>query len=212
MRPPTFDSPQFQSRPLPGALDDDSSEDAKGSVERDPVGLGADTETTDGHDTSDDDGGSTEYYTDRPPDSPLERSPSPTPAPVDPLARNHSFEGHLENEGGTSSEVTQRPVVQPNTEGGEDGQTPKGKSPARTRDNPAPESPTPGSDDELERLRGEFLPADLPTSPPRTLKPDPYAGWRPAKRKIMVFLGSKAVGEEVNKRVLGEGMSKLEMR
>ena len=219
MRSPAFNSPPFKSRPLPGGLASgvggDSEGDAKGSVERDAVDSVTDTETAVAHDTSDDDGGSTEYYTDGPPDSPHERSPSPTPTPGGPLGKNHSFEGHLEQEGGSSSqssEAAQRPAVQPNIEGSDDGETPRRKSQSRTGANPAPESPTQGSDDELETLRGEFLAANLPTSPPRRLKPDPYAGWSPAKRRVMVSFGSKAPGEEVNKRVLGEGISKLEMR
>ena len=219
MRSPAFDPPPFQSQPFPGRLaprvGDDSEEDPKESVNPDAAGSAADTETAVAHDTSDDDGGSTEYYTDGPPDSPHERSPSPTPAPVNPLAKNHSFEGHLEQEAGPSSqssEATQRPVVQPSVEGSEDGQTPRGKSQSRTRADPAPESSTQGSDDELETLRGEFLARNSPTSPPRMLKPDPYAGWSPAKRKVMVSFGSKAPGEEIHKRILGEGITKLEMR
>lgn len=160
-------------------------------------------------DTSDD-GGSTEYYTDQPPDSPLGRSPSPTP--VRPLARNHSYEGHSEGEEGPSSQLsqaTERPIVRSGGED-EDGRTPRGKSKARNRDDSIPKTPKKDSDDELDALRSEFSPRDIPPTPPK-LKPDPYSDWSPAKRKIMLHMRSKAPGEDVDvKRSLGEGMSKLD--
>jgi hypothetical protein len=68
------------------------------------------------------------------------------------------------------------------------------------------------SDDELDVLRSELSSQIAPTTPQR-LRPDPYSGWSPAKRKIMVFIRSKTPGEEVNvKRSLGDGMSKMEIR
>lgn len=213
-RPLATNPPPLQVQPPPIAstsrVDDEPPEDAEGSVEQDPLGTG-DVGTAAIHDTSDD-GGSTEYYTDPPPGSPLERSPSP--APVHPFARNHSFEGHLDREEGPSSQSTQRPDPRrPDDEESEDGWTPKGKSKSRRRDYVVPESPTPGSDPELEDLRSEFSSDILPFTPPRKLKPDPYAGWSPAKRKIMVLFGSKTPGEEVNvRRSMGEGTPKLEMR
>ena len=203
----------LQSQPLSVAstsqVDDDPREDANDSVEQDQLDSASDVETAGIHDPSDDDDGSTEYYTDQPPDSPLERSPSPPP--VHPFARNHSFEGHLDREEGPSfqsSQSTQRPNVRSSDDEREDVRTPKGKSKLQSRDDVVLES----SDDELEDLRSEFLPRDLPFSPPRKLKPDPYAGWSPTKRNIMVVIRSKTPGEEVNiKRALGEGVPKLEM-
>ena len=202
MRPPPVASP-YQ-------VDDDTRDDSKDSIESDLLGPTRDAETPD---TSDDDDGSTEYYTDPPPDSPLERSPSPTP--VGPLARNHSFEGHSDREEGPSSQLsqsTQRPNVRSSDEEGEDGRTPRRKSKLRSKDDVVPESLKKGSDDELETLRSEISSQVLTHTPPRKLKPDPYAGWSPAKRKIMVILQSKNPGVEVNKKVLGEDMTKLERR
>jgi len=216
-RPLTSNPPQSQSQPPPIAstsrVDSEPPEDTEDSVEQDPLGT-VDVGTTAIQDTSDD-GGSTEYYTDPPPGSPLEYSPSPTP--VHPLARNHSFEGHLDREEGPSSQLsqsTQRPNARSDDEESEGGQTPcKGKSKSRRRDDAVLESPMLGSDRELDDLRSEFSSDILPFTPPRKLKPDPYAGWSPAKRKIMVLFGSKTPGEEVNvRRAMGEGTPKLEMR
>jgi hypothetical protein len=212
--------PPLQRQPLPVAstsrVDDEPREDIKDSVEQDPLGSTSDVETTATHDPSDDDGGSTEYYTDQPPDSPLERSPSPTPTPVHPLAKNHSFEGHSNCEEGSSSQSsqsTQKPDVRSSDEESKDGLTPRGKSKSRRMDDSVPESSTLGLDDELEDLRSEFSSQILPFTPPRKLKPDPYAEWSPAKRKVMVLFGSKTPGEEVEvKRVLGGGTPKLEVR
>ncbi|KAF9792092.1 hypothetical protein BJ322DRAFT_12066 [Thelephora terrestris] len=166
-----------------------------------------------GEDTSDDGDGSTEYYTDQPPDSPLERSPSPTPMGA--FARNHSYEGHSDREEGSSSQssqTTQRPDVRSEDEEGEDGRTPRRKSKSRARDESVPSTPKMDSDDELDVLRSELSSQIAPTTPQR-LRPDPYSGWSPAKRKIMVFIRSKTPGEEVNvKRSLGDGMSKMEIR
>jgi len=197
--------PQSQPSPVPpisqvaGAL----GEESKGSVTTIPPHSPRE-------DTSDDDGGSTEYYTDQPPDSPLERSPSPTPTGA--FARNHSYEGHSDREQGSSSQSTQRPEVQTSDEEEEDGRTPRGKFKLRRRDDNVSEPRKKGSDDELDSIRSEFSSQVVPSTPPR-LKPDPYSGWSPAKRGIMVFIRSKTLGEEVNvKRSLGEGMSKMEMR
>lgn len=157
-----------------------------------------------------DDDGSSEYYTDQPPDSPLERPPSPTPR--GPFARNRSHEGHSDHEEGPSSQSTQRPKARPSDEEGEDERTPRRRSKLPKRDNNVSKSPKKSSDDELDFLRSEFSSQIIPSTPPK-LKPDPYSGWSPAKRKIMVFVRSKTPGEEVNiKRSLGEGMSKMEMR
>ena len=210
--------PPLQSRPQPVAstslVDDEPRGDTKGSVEQDFSGSASDVETAAVHDASEDDEGSTEYYTDQPPDSPLERSPSPTP--VHPFAKNHSFEGHLGREEGSSaqsSQSTQKPNIRSSEEEGEDVRTRKGKYKSQRRGDAVPGSPTPDSDDELEGLLSELSPQILPFTPPRKLKPDPYAEWSPAKRKIMVLFGTKTLGEEVNvKRALGEGTPKLEMR
>ena len=165
---------------------------------------------SDEEDTSDGGDGSTEYYTD-PPASPIEAERSPSPTPVGPLGRNHSYEGHSDNEEGPSSQSsqsTQRPGVQPSDEEDGEGRTPRKKSNARNGDR-IPEFPNKGSDDELDALRLEI---SSQTTPPR-LKPDPYAGWSPTKRKIMVLLRSKTPGEAVDiKRSIGEGISKIEMR
>lgn len=165
--------------------------------------------TTDALDASDDEDGSTEYYTDQPPDSPFERSPSSTPAPY---ARNHSFEGHSDRDEGPS-QSTQNSKVRSSDEESDNERTPKGKSKLRRKDDGVPRSPKEGSDEELQVLRSEFSSQIIPSTPPRYLKPDPYTGWSPAKRNVMVFIHSKAPGEEVDvKRALGEGMSKVEMR
>ena len=157
-------------------------------------------------DTSDDGGGSTEYYTD-PPDSPPERSPSPSS--IGPFAGNHSYEGHSDLEEGPSSQSTQRPKVRSGDKEDEDGRTPRGGSKLPGRNE---KSPKQDSDDELDLLRSEFSSQTIPFTPPK-LKPDPYSDWSPAKRKIMVLIRSKSHGEEVNiKRSLGEGISKIEMR
>jgi len=215
MRSLAPNSPPVQIQPLPipstPQVDDDPPEDPTDSVK---PGSMKGAETTDTHDTSDDDG-STEYYTDQPPDSPLERSPSP---PVHPLAKNHSYEGHSDRGEGPSSQSsqsTQKPKVQSSDEESEDGRTPKakGKSRQRKRDDTVPKPSKRGSDEELEVLRSEFSSQIVLSPPPRKLKPDPYAGWSPTKRNIMVFMRSKPPGEEVNiKRVPAEGTSKLEMR
>ena len=159
------------------------------------------------HDASGDDDGSTEYYSDQPPDSPLERSPSP--ALADTFARNHSYEGHSDHGEGSSSQSSQstvKPMAQSSDEG-ESRRTPKGKSKQRSMVDAVLE------DEELEDLRSEFSSQTMPYTPPRKLKPDPYTGWSPAKRNIMVVIRSKTPGEDVNvKRALGEGVSKLEMR
>ena len=197
-------------------VDDDPREDTNDSAEQDPLGLTSDVERTAIQDSSDDDDRSTEYFTDQPPDSPLESSPSPTPMGL--LARNHSFEGHLDRGEGPSSQSSSQSTQKPNVrssdeEESEDGRTPRGESKSRRRDDVVPESPTLGLDDELEELRSEFSSQVLPLTPPRKLRPDPYAGWSPAKRKIMVLFGSKTSGEEVNvRRAMGEGTPKLEMR
>ena len=210
--------PPLQSRPQPVAstswVDDEPREDTKGSVEQDFSGSASDVETAAVHDTSEDDEGSTEYYTDQPPDSPFGYSPSPTP--VHPFAGNHSFEGHLGHEEGSSaqsSQSTQKPNNRSSEEETEDVRTPKGKYRSQRRGDAVPESPTLDSDDELEELLSEFSSQILPFTPPRKLKPDPYAEWSPAKRKIMVLFGTKTSGEKVDvKRALGEGTPKSEMR
>ena len=207
--------PPPERRPPPVAsssrVDDEPRNDPKDSTESDALGSTRDTEAAAVQDTSDDDGGLTEYYTDPSPDSPLERSPSPTP--VGPFARNHSFEGHSDREEGPSSQLsqsTQRPNVRSSDDEDEDGRTPRWK--LRRREDVVPESPSKGPDDELEALRSEMSSQVLPYTSPRRLKPDPYTEWSPAKRKIMVVLQSKTPGAEVNKKALGEGMTKLEMR
>jgi len=163
--------------------------------------------------SSDDGDGSTEYYTDDPTNSPFEWSP---PAPVHPLARNHSHEGHSDREEGPSSqpsELTERPVIRSDDEGDVDGKTPKGKSKSRRRDDSVPNSPKMDSDEELDILRSELSSSHITPPTPPTLRPDPYSGWSPAKRKIMVFIRSKNPGEEVNvRRSLGGEMSRVELR
>lgn len=161
-------------------------------------------------DASDDgDGSSTEYYTDQPPDSPLERSPSPTP--MGPFAKNHSYEDHSDRGEGPSSQSTQRPEVLSSDED-EERRTPMRRFKSRQGDDSDSKSPQRYSDEELDFLRSEISSQTTPSSRPK-LKPDPYSGWSPAKRKIMVFVESKTTGEEINiKRSLGEGMSKIEMR
>lgn len=164
--------------------------------------------------SSDDGDGSTEYYTDDEPDPPFEWSPSPTP--VHPLARNHSHEGHSDREEGPSSQpsqLTARPGIRSDDEGSVDGKTPKGKSKSCRRDDSVPNSPKMDSDDELDLLRSELSSSHItPPTPPR-LKPDPYADWSPAKRKIMVFIRSKNPGEEVNvRKSLGGEMPRVEIR
>jgi len=215
MRSLALNSPSLRSQPLPVAstsrVNGDPREDSDGS---DAVVPTRNAGTTSIQDISDDGGGSTEYYTDQPPDSPRERSPSPTP--VHPFARNHSYEGHLDREEGPSSQSsqsTQKPKVRPNDEESEDGRTPRRKSKLRRRDGAVPRCPKNSSDEELEVLRSEFSSQIAPSTPSRNLKPDPYAGWSPAKRNVMVFVQSKPAGEEVNvRRAMVEGTSKLEMR
>ena len=209
-----LNSPQLQSRPLLVASTSRVADTPRDdSVESDQLDSTKNVETTDIRDTSDDDG-STEYYTDQLPGSPLERSPSPTPVRL--FARNHSFEGHAGREEGPSSQLsqsTQRPEIRSSDEESEDGQTPRGKSKLRRRDNAVPKLPTKSSDDELEVLRSEFSSQVVASTPPRKLKPDPYARWSPAKRNIMLSIRSKTPGEEVNvRKVLSEGMSKMEMK
>jgi len=202
-----LNSPPLRSHPLPTASTPQVYDDPPG-----PLGSTGGIEGTEAHNTSGDDDGSTEYYTDQPPDSPRELSPSP--APADPFATNHSYEGHSdhgEDSSSQSSQSTVRPMTRPDNEG-ESRRTPKGKAKQRRMDDAVPESPKMGSDEELEDLRSEFS-QTLPYTPPRKLKRDPYTGWSPAKRNIMVFIRSKTPGEEVNvKRALGEGASKLEIR
>lgn len=218
-RSTALNPPPSESRPSPVAspyqVDDEPRNDSKDSIEADALGSTREAETADVQDTSDDDddGGLTEYYTDPPPDSPIERSPSPTPVGL--FARNHSFEGHSDREEGPSSQLsqsTQRPNVWSSDE--EDGRAPRGKSKLQRKEEEdvVLKSPTKGPDDELEALRSEMTSQILPYTPPRRLKPDPYTEWSPAKRKIMVVLQSKTPGAEVNKKALGEGMTKLEMR
>lgn len=221
MRSFATNSPPLRSRPLPAAstsqVDDEHHGDSKDSVESDPLGPVGGVETTDTYDADDDDDddddGLTEYYTD-PPDSPLEHSPSPIPA--HPLAKNHSYEGHLDRGDGSSlqsPQSIQKPKVGSSDEEEEDGRTPRRKSKRRAQDDAVAESPEKGSDEELDVLRSEFSSQVVPHTPPRELRPDPYAGWSPTKRNLMVFIRSKTPGEEVNlKRALGEGTPKLEMR
>jgi len=197
-----LDSPPLRDHPLPSAptpqVDDDRP---------DPL-VEEGMETVENRDASGDDGGSTEYYT----DPPSERSPSP--APAHPFAKNHSYEGHSDRGEGSSSQSSQSTVKLKgrSDDEGENRQTPKGKFKQRSRDDAVPDSPGKGLDKELEALRSEL--SEIVTStPPRKLKPDPYGGWSPAKRNIMVFIRSKTPGEEVNvKRAPGEGTSKLEIR
>lgn len=167
---------------------------------------------SDSGDTSDEGDGSTDYYTD-PPDSPVEAELSPSPTPVGPLGRNHSYEGHSDSEGGPSSQSsqsTQRPRVQPSDED-EDKRTPRKRPNVRNGDG-IPESANKGSDDELDALRLEIQTTLSVSTPPR-LRPDPYAGWSPTKRKIMVLLQSRTPGEVVDiKRSIGEGVPRIEMR
>jgi len=208
MQSMTLNSPPLRSNPLTAAstpqIDDDSP---------DPSGSAGGIETAETREGSGDDDGSTEYYTDQPPDSPLERSPSP--ALADPFATNHSFEGHLDHGEDPSSQSSQS-TVKPMARAGDEDEsrwTPKGKSKQRGTDDAVPESPRKDSDEELEDLRSKFFSQSALYTPPRKLKPDPYTGWSPAKRNIMVFIRSRTPGEEVNvKRALGEGASKLEMR
>ena len=212
MRSLALSSPPLRSQPLPVAstsrVNGDPREDSDDS---DTVIPTRNVEAIGTQDMSDDGGGSTEYYTDQTPDSPRERSPSPTP-----FARNHSYEGHSHREEGPSSQSsqsTQKPEVQSDDEESGDGRTPRRKSKLRRRGDAVPRCPKGRSDEELEVLRSEFSSQIAPSTPPRNLKPDPYAGWSPAKRNIMVFVQSKPLGEEVNvKRAMTEGMSKLEMR
>ena len=208
MQSMTLNSPPLRSDPLPSAstpqIDDDPP---------DPSGSAGGIEIAETRDASGDDDGSLEYFSDQPPDSP--REPSPSPALADPFATNHSYEGHSdhgEDSSLQSSQSTVKPIRRPDDEG-ENRQTPRGKAMQRSTEDAIFESPEKESDDELEDLRSEFSSQPAPYTPPRQLKPDPYTGWSPAKRNIMVFIRSKTPGEEVNvKRALGEGVSKLEMR
>ena len=218
MRSFSLNSPPSRSRPLPVAptpqVDDGPREGSKDVVESDPLGSAREAETHDtGDDDDDDDDGLTEYYTDQSLDSAPERSPSPTPAHLStkkPTHEDHPDRG--EGPSTQSSQSTQKQKIRSNDEE-EDGRTPRGKSKQWRKDDAAPKSPEKGSDKELEVLRTEFSPQIIPRTPPRELRPDPYTGWSPTKRNIMVFIRSKTPGEEVNlKRALGEGTSKLEMR
>ena len=204
-----LNSPPIRNDPLPDTSTPQVDDDPP-----DPSGSAGGVETAETQDGSgDDDDGSTEYYTDQPPDTPSERSPSPTPE--HPFANNHSYEGHSDHEEGSSqsSQSTVRPATRPGEEEGDNRQTPKGKSVQRGRDDAVPESPERDSDKELEDLRSELSSQIEPFTPPRKLKPDPYTGWSPAKRNIMVFIRSKTPGEEVNVNMaLSEGTTKLEMR
>ena len=200
-----LNSPPLRNHPLPAASNPQVYDDPPG-----PSGSAGEMDGTETRDTSGDDDGSTEYYTDQPPDSPRERSPSP--ALADPFIVNHSYEGHSDygEDSSQSSQPTVRLMARPEED--ESRWTSKGKARQRSMDDAVPESPKMGSDEELEDLRSEFS-QTVPYTPPRKLKPDPYTGWSPAKRNIMVFIRSKTPGEEVNvKRALGEGTSKLEMR
>lgn len=206
-------SPPLRSPPPPPQVDDNPHEDSKDSLESDPpAGSVRGVGTTDARSTSDDDDGSTEYYTDQPPDSPLERSPSPTQVHL--LAKNHSYEGHSgHGEGSSQSSQSVQRLKDPSSDEDEDGQTPRGKSKRGRKGDTVPKSLEKGSDEELDGLRSEFSSQIAPFTPPRKLKPDPYATWSPTKRTIMVLVRSKTPGEEVNvKRALGEGITKLEMR
>lgn len=198
--PPIFS--KRQPSPVPSTSHD--ADDLRGESQDSVVAMPSYSPI---EDSSDDGDGSTEYYTDPPPDSPLELSPSPTPRGT--FARNHSYEGHSDREEGPSSQSTQRPGVQSTDEEDEDGWT---SIWGRRKDDNDSKSPKKGSDDELDLLRSEISSQITPFTPPK-LKPDPYSGWSPAKRKILVFVRSKTPGEEVNiKRSLSEGMSKMEMR
>jgi len=204
MQSMTLNSPPFPSNMLPVA--------STSQINDDPSGSAGGIETAETHDASGDDDGSTEYFTDQPPDSPRERSPSPTL--TDPFTTNHSYEGHSDHGEGSSqsSQSTVRPTVRPDGEG-ENRRAPRGDSGRRGMDDAVPESPQEDSDEELEGLRSEFSSQTIPYTPPRKLKQDPYTGWSPAKRNIMVFIRSKTPGEEVDvRRALGEGASKPEMR
>jgi len=204
-----LNSPPLRSHPLPDTSTPQVDDDPP-----DPSSAVGGTESDETHDTSGGDDGSTEYYTDQLQDSPNERSPSP--APAHPFVMNHSYEGHSdhgEDPSSQSSQSTVKPTARPNGEGGENGRTPEGESVQRSMVDAVPESPQKGPDEELEDLRSEFSSQPEPFTPPRKLKPDPYTGWSPAKRNIMVFIRSKTPGEEVNvKRALAEGTPKLEMR
>jgi hypothetical protein len=204
--------------PLPASslprVNHDSREDSKGSIKPDPQGSARGVEVTGTRDISDDDGGSTDYYTDQAPGSPLERSPSPDP--VHPLAKNHSYEGHSGREEGPSSQSsqsTQKPSLRLSDGEGNGEGTPRAKGKWRERDDAFPKSAKDSSDEELEVLRSELSSQIVRPTPPRELRPDPYVGWSSAKRAIMVLMRSKAPGEEVDiRRVLGGTMSKLELR
>ena len=141
--------PPLQSRPQPVAstsrVDDEPREDTKGSAEQCFSGSASNVETAAVHDASEDDEGSTECNTDKPPDSPLEYSPSTTP--VHPFARNYSFEGHLGREEGSSAQSSQS-TQKPNIRSSEDVRTPKGKYESQRRGDAVPEFPTLDSDDE----------------------------------------------------------------
>ena len=126
-----------------------------------------------------------------------------------PFGQNHSYEGHSDEEEGSSqpSQSTVRQIPRPrfehSDEESEDGQTPKGKGKGRER----------GSDEEFEVILTEFSSQTEPRTPPRRMKPDPYAEWSPAKRNVMLLMHSRTPGVGVNvRRSLGEGMSKLEVR
>lgn len=161
-------------------------------------------------DSSDEGDESTDYYTDQPPDSPLDSSPSPSPVGL--LTSNHSYEGHSDHEVDPPSQSTVRPRPQSGDEENRDERTPRRKSKLHRRDSSTPESPVNESDEELDALRSELSSQIIPSTPQK-LKPDPFSGWSPAKRKIMILMGSKTPGEEVDvKRSLSEGMSKLEIR
>ena len=207
---------QSQSLPVPSTSQ--AADHLGGESQASVTAMPSYSPKEDSNEVNDDGGGSTDYYSDQPPDSPLERSPSPTP--VAPFARNRSYEGHSDREEGPSSQSTQRPNVRFSDDDDDDvvvvgdGRTPRGRSKLPKRGDSGSKSPKKSSDDEeLEFLRSELSSSQIiPSTPPR-LKPDPYSGWSPAKRKIMIFVRSKTPGEELNiKRNMGEGMSKIEMR
>lgn len=213
MRSFVLNSPPLRGRTSPEAPATRADSDPHDTLKPDPSGSGEGVEA-EAHDTSDDDG-STQYYTDQPSDPTLERSPSPTP--MNPFAKNHSYEGHSDRGEGSSSQLprsTQEPDVLSSDEGSGDGRTPRRKFKGRRGvDVVLARSPQKGSDEELEDIRSELSSQIVRCTPPRELRPDPYTGWSSAKRDIMILLGSKIPGEEVNlKRSLGEGRSKLEFR
>ena len=79
-------------------------------------------------------------------------------------------------------------------------------------DDTVQKSPTESSDDELEVPCCKLSSRVMASTLPQKSKLDSYPRWSPAKRNTMLSIRSKTPGEVNVRKVLSEGMSKIEMK